>query len=284
MTATAVDDLAGVPAGSFLVGTDQPWIPADGEGPARIVRLASFRIASCAVSVSAFARFVEATGFVTDAERIGWSYVFAGEIDDDAGILGRAAGAPWWLGVEGATWRRPDGRQDALEAFPDRPAVHVSWNDATAYCRWFGARLPSEAEWEVAASSGEPGRMFPWGDELTPDGAHLCNVWQGSFPEHDTGEDGFRGRAPVDAFPPNALGLFNMVGNVWEWCADTIQPSSPASPCCAPAPAASARLQKGGSYLCHHSYCTRYRIQARIGSSPDSSTGNAGFRVAVDGE
>jgi formylglycine-generating enzyme required for sulfatase activity len=271
---TRTDELVVVPGGAYVIGTDSPWIPADAEGPARSVDLEPFRIASCAVTVAEFATFVDATGFVTDAERAGWSFVFASEVDDGATILGRAAGAPWWLGVEGACWR------DAFDADPDHPVVHVSWNDAEAYCRWLGARLPTEAEWEAAASGGVPGRTFPWGEELMANGTHLCNVWQGSFPTDDTGEDGYRGRAPVDAFPPNDFGLYNMVGNVWEWCADALVRDSKPVSCCSPTTATDEKVQKGGSYLCHHSYCTRYRIQARSGSSPDSSTGNVGFRIA----
>jgi formylglycine-generating enzyme len=272
-------DLAVLAGGSFVIGTDAPRIAEDGEGPARSVEIAPFRIARRAVDVESFGRFVEATGYVTDAERIGWSFVFAGEVDDRVRVLGRAAGAPWWLGVEGATWRRSTGSDDAPV---DEPVVHVSWNDASAYCRWAGCRLPTEAEWEYAAAAGEPGRTYPWGEELVPDGVHRCNVWQGSFPTRDTGEDGFRGRAPVDAFLPNAFGLFNTIGNVWEWCADTHGPQRErTSTCCAPVRDGAARVQKGGSYLCHESYCARYRIQARIGNALDSSIGNAGFRVAA---
>jgi formylglycine-generating enzyme required for sulfatase activity len=271
---TRTDELVLVPGGAYVIGTDRPWIPADGEGPARAVELDAFRIAPYAVTVAEFATFVDATGFVTDAERAGWSFVFASEVDDGATILGRAAGAPWWLGVKGVCWRDP------FDADPDDPVVHVSWNDAEEYCRWLGARLPTEAEWEAAASGGVPGRTFPWGEELMPDGAHMCNVWQGSFPTDDTGEDGYRGRAPVDAFPPNDFGLYNMVGNVWEWCADALVRDGKPASCCSPTTATDEKVQKGGSYLCHHSYCTRYRIQARSGSSPDSSTGNVGFRIA----
>ena len=277
---TLAYDLCELSGGEVVVGTDGPWIPEDGEGPARRVEIAPFRIAPRAVTVEEFARFVDATGYVTDAERIGWSFVFAGEVDAVARVVGHSDGAPWWLGVAGASWRRPDGGPDALAAAVDHPAVHVSWNDADAYCRWNGTRLPTEAEWEYAASGGRPEQPFPWGHELAPDGIHRCNGWQGSFPALDTGEDGYRGRAPVDAFQPNAFGLFNVVGNVWEWCADGHVPGG--SRCCVPATEGGGHVQKGGSYLCHESYCARYRIHARIGSAPDSSTGNAGFRIAAD--
>jgi len=272
---TAAAGLIALPGGPFAVGTDEPWIPEDGEGPARPVELAPFAISAHAVSVAEFARFVDATGYETDAERLGWSYVFAGEANPGADVLGHAEGTPWWLGVRGADWRRPDGR---AEPAAEEPVVHVSWNDAVAYCSWAGARLPSEAEWEYAAAGGIPGRPFPWGTELVLNGEHHCNVWQGFFPLHDTGEDGYRGRAPVDAFEPNAFGLYNAVGNVWEWCADVERVEG--AGCCAPADGEERRLRKGGSYLCHASYCARYRIQARTFAPADTTAGNVGFRVA----
>lgn len=273
---TVAVDLVALPGGRFTVGTDDPWIPEDGEGPARTVELAPFAVAAHAVSVAAFARFAEASGYVTDAERLGWSYVFAGEVDPDVDVLGRAEGAPWWLGVRGADWRRPDGR---LEPPAEEPVVHVSWNDACAYCSWASVRLPSEAEWEYVAAGGVPGRPFPWGTELVADGEHRCNVWQGFFPLRDTGEDGYRGRAPVDAFAPNAFGLYNALGNVWEWCADVDTVGT--SGCCSPAAGDARRVRKGGSYLCHASYCARYRVQARTSAPPDATAGNTGFRVAA---
>ena len=267
--------LVDVPAGRYVIGTDEPWLESDGEAPARAVELGAFGIGACAVRVREFADFVESSGYVTDAERAGWSYVFAAEVGDRL-IAGRARDAPWWCGVRGACWR------DTLERAPDEPVVHVSWHDANAYCEWAGGRLLTESEWEAAAAGREPGRIFPWGDVLAPEGEHRCNTWQGTFPSRDSGDDGYRGRAPVDAFAPNDFGLFNMVGNVWEWCADAFRSAPARPPCCAPSAEASGRhVQKGGSYLCHASYCARYRIQARIGSPADSSTGNVGFRMAA---
>ena len=193
------------------------------------------------------------------------------------------AAAPWWRQVYGAWWRRPEGPQSQLDARGDHPVVHVSWNDASAYCSWSGTRLPSEAEWEYAAAGGRAGEPYPWGSELEPDGQHLMNVFQGTFPTHNTLADGFAGTAPADAFPPNAYGLYNMTGNVWEWCADWYDPSAyqSAEPRDPTGPKTGThRVMRGGSYLCHASYCRRYRVTARSGNTPDASAGNLGFRVA----
>ncbi|MET0901842.1 MAG: SUMF1/EgtB/PvdO family nonheme iron enzyme, partial [Acidimicrobiales bacterium] len=200
--------------------------PEDGEGPVHDVELSAFAIDPHAVSNDRFAAFVASTGYVTDAERFGWSFVFGGFLPDDFPDTRAVAAAPWWRQVFEADWRRPDGPHSDLEGRGDHPVVHVSWNDARAYCHWSGTRLPTEAEWECAACGGRSRMPFPWGDGLEPDGQHRMNVFQGTFPSHNTLGDGYAGTAPVDAFPPNGYGLHNMTGNVWEWCADWYDPAA----------------------------------------------------------
>ncbi|WP_414497528.1 formylglycine-generating enzyme family protein [Streptomyces sp. CRN 30] len=272
--------------GTFLMGTaDRDGFPQDGEGPVRPVTVSPFLIDAHAVTNARFARFVDATGHVTEAERFGWSYVFAGFLP---GTLRRGAPrppqTPWWCGVEGAYWRAPEGPGSTVGDRADHPVVHVSWNDAAAFARWSGLRLPTEAEWEYAARGGLEQARYPWGDELTPGGEHRCNIWQGRFPTKNTAEDGYRGTAPVDAYEPNGFGLYNVAGNVWEWCADhwgtehgTRPRTNPKGP-----GRGDARVMRGGSYLCHDSYCNRYRVAARTSNTPDSSTGNLGFRCVRD--
>jgi formylglycine-generating enzyme required for sulfatase activity len=278
--------LVAIDGGMFAMGSEDRWAyPEDGEGPVRAVEVSPFSIGAYAVSNADFACFVEQTGYVTDAERFGWSFVFAGLLPDDFPPTQGVAQAPWWRKVEGADWGHPEGSQSSIADRVDHPVVHVSWGDAAAYCAWAQARLPTEAEWELAARGRLEQQPFPWGDELEPADEHVMNVWQGDFPARNTAADGFLGTAPVDAFPPNGYALHNMTGNVWEWTADWFHPTfrqrdrrrDPAGP-----PRGTNRVQKGGSYLCHHSYCRRYRVAARQGSTPDSSTGNVGFRCAAE--
>jgi formylglycine-generating enzyme required for sulfatase activity len=275
-----------MPAGVALVGTNKPFLPVDGEGPQRRVRLRPFAVDPFAVTNAWFARFVEATGYVTDAERFGWSFVFQGFLPDSAGPTRGVVEAPWWRQVDGTSWRCPEGPGSDLDGRESHPVVHVSYRDAQAFAAWAGGRLPTEAEWEHAASAGHPGRIFPWGDRAPDDDTFFpCNIWQGRFPEVNTGKDGYLGTAPVEAFEPNEAGLFNMAGNVWEWVADPFRRRSlsrHARKRNEQARSADDRVVKGGSYMCHRSYCYRYRIAARHGLSADSSTGHTGFRVAFD--
>ncbi len=258
--------------------------PGDGEGPVHEVILSPYAIDPYAATNHVFAAFVDATGYVTDAERYGWSFVFAGLLPTDFPDTRAVAAAPWWRQVYGASWRHPEGPQSAITDRFNHPVVHVSWGDALAYCQWSCTRLPTEAEWEHAARAGSVG-AFPWGNELEPDGEHRMNVFQGRFPQENTCADGYAGTAPVDAFEPNAFGLFNVTGNVWEWCNDWYDagyyPKSSRRDPRGPSEG-THRVMRGGSYLCHDSYCRRYRVSARQGSEPGSSTGNLSFRVARD--
>ncbi|WP_210571057.1 formylglycine-generating enzyme family protein [Streptomyces sp. GESEQ-4] len=282
----SAEGMVPLPGGEFLMGAeDSEGFPADGEGPVRAVRLDAFRIDACAVTNEQFAAFVDDTGHTTDAERFGWSYVFAGFLP---GALRRGAPrpeqAPWWCGIEGATWQRPEGPGSTVEDRGDHPVVHVSWQDAAAYAAWAGKRLPTEAEWEYAARGGLEQRRYPWGDELNPGGEFRCNIWRGTFPTKNTADDGYRGTAPVDAFDPNGFGLHNVSGNVWEWCADwwatdhtTAHRTNPTGP-----RSGTAKVIRGGSHMCHRSYCNRYRVAARSANTPDSTSGHMGFRCAQD--
>jgi sulfatase modifying factor 1 len=275
-----------IPATTFRMGTDDPsGFPADGEGPIREVRLDSFYVDITPVTNAAFSRFITETGYATEAERFGWSFVFAGDMPEADRDTPSVAGVEWWHRVDGANWMHPEGPSSQIDDRGDHPVVQVSWSDAAAFATWAGKRLPTEAEWECAARGGLDQKTYPWGDDLTPDGAHLCNIWQGVFPVSNTAEDGYAGVSPVRAFPPNGFGLYSITGNTWEWCADWFHPTfhadatrlNPVGP-----PEGSARVLKGGSYLCHKSYCNRYRVAARSSNTPDSATTNMGFRCVRD--
>lgn len=285
----SVSEMRVADGGPFLMGTETDLgFPADGEGPVREVVLDPFHIDTFPVTIETFAEFADTTGYRTEAERFGWSFVFHKQLP--AEMYGRlvedtVAGHEWWCKVSGADWLHPEGPESSVSDRLDHPVTHVSHADALAFCEWAGKRLPTEAEWEFSARGGLPQQTYPWGDELEPGGRHLCNIWQGRFPFRDTGDDGYKGPCPVDAFPPNGFGIYSITGNVWEWCADWFHPGyhiaatkvNPVGP-----PSGNSRVMRGGSFLCHASYCNRYRVAARTSNTPDSSTSNLGFRCVRD--
>jgi formylglycine-generating enzyme len=279
-------NLVQISACTFTIGNEfTDAVAADGEGPVRRVSLDAFSIAATTVTNREFGDFVRATRYVTDAERHGYSFVFYLQVPSErrARVRQVVKDLPWWLPTTDASWQRPEGPGSQIYERLNHPVVHVSWNDAQAYCAWAGARLPTEAEWECAARGGVVGRRFPWGDDLTaPDGAPRCHVWRGVFP--NAPEAGWRPQpvAAVDG-EPNGYGLFNVCGNVWEWCADWFSPAYHSeTPSENPLSTRSTgrRSMRGGSFLCHDSYCNRYRIAARGSNTPDTSSSNLGFRLA----
>ena len=272
--------------GRSHVGTSRPAIPQDGEGIVRNLRLKPFAAEAALVTNARFAAFVAATGHVTEAERFGWGVVFRGLLADPAAVPPSATSTPWWGRCDGAAWFAPEGPGSHVRNRADHPVTHVSWSDATAFAAWAGGRLPTEAEWEHAARGGLDDPRFPWGDAEPDDTGFLpCNIWQGRFPDRNSGADGWLGTSPVSAFAPNGRGLHDMAGNVWEWTADPFLIRSAgrlATERNAEARATRRKVMKGGSFLCHRSYCYRYRIAARSGTAADSGTSNTGFRVFHD--
>jgi len=279
----SVEGMRLIRAGTFLMGSEA-------EPPVHEVELAAFYIDATCITNHQFNDFVNATGYKTEAEQIGWSFVFMGHLtaaEQERSVRLRVQGSEWWCRVEGATWRHPEGPGSNIKNRWGHPVTQVSWNDARAYAAWTGKRLPTEAEWEYAARGGFSQKPFPWGDEREPDGKHMMNVWQGVFPTLNTEADGYYGTAPARSFKPNRYGLYNMTGNVWEWCFDWFDPEyyresprfNPTGP-----ETGERKVIRGGSYLCHESYCNRYRTDARFSNTPDSATTNCGFRCVVSAD
>lgn len=287
-----------IEGGEFVMGTNEQWFPQDGEGPVRTVYVSDFYIDETEVSNEQFAKFVVDTGFETETEGFGWSFVFESALSEEtnAASTQAVAGVEWWVRVDGADWLHPEGvdsnvfSSSQAESRADHPVVHVTHSDATSYCAWLGGRLPTEAEWEKAARGGKQGRLYPWGNKLLPRGVHRTNIWQGEFPDLNTMADGYMFTAPVNSMgPQNGYGLYHISGNVWEWVSDwfsvpseapqgggTVErnPTGPLS--------GTSKVKKGGSFQCHKSYCYRYRVAARTSSTPDSSAQHLGFRCARD--
>ncbi|MCR1782055.1 formylglycine-generating enzyme family protein [Nocardioides carbamazepini] len=279
--------MAAIPAGHAVLGDHfGDGYAGDGEAPVHEVEVSAFRLGTTTVTNRAFAAFVDATGHRTTAETEGYSAVFHTDVAAAvADVLGRSPATPWWVGVRGADWRHPEGPRSDLDDRAEHPVVHVSYDDALAFARWAGSRLPTEAEWEYAARGGLVGRRYPWGDDLMAGDTWQCNIFQGSFPATNTADDGWTTTAPATAYSPNGYGLHQMVGNVWEWCSDWFDPAAydartrrdPRGPA-----SGTVRVMRGGSFLCHDSYCNRYRVAARSAAPPDSSASNLGFRCAAD--
>ncbi|HEY0981595.1 formylglycine-generating enzyme family protein [Schlesneria sp.] len=302
-----------IPAGEFWMGTDSPdaW---DDERPAHRVKLDGFWIDATEVTNAEFQRFVDATGFLTTAERaptleeiMAQSPPGTPPPPEESLVPGSLVFTPpehpvplddfsqWWQWTPGANWKHPEGPGSHLAGRENHPVVHISWDDAVAYANWAGKRLPTEAEWEYAARGGLDRKNYVWGDEQPSLKQPQANLWNGTFPHRNTKEDGFERTAPVRSFPPNGFGLFDMSGNVWEWCADwydrdaykrfgrgkvQVNPTGPSVSNDPLRPYATQRSQRGGSFLCNDSYCTRYRPSARHGGTPDTGISHVGFRCA----
>jgi sulfatase modifying factor 1 len=296
-----------IPGGTFRMGSDV-FYPE--EAPVRPVTVKGFWMDRGPVSNAAFARFVRGTGYQTVAERVPAACEYPGAIPGllvPGSVVFRQPREPvglgnhfaWWAFVPGASWRCPSGPGSSLRGLERHPVVHVAWEDVAAYAAWSGKQIPSEAEWEFAARGGLDGRAYAWGDELSPGGRIMANVWQGEFPRENLLTDGWERTSPAGAFPPNGYGLLDMIGNVWEWTADWWgAPEAAKGTCCGSQDEASSaraasldprqphiriprKVLKGGSYLCAPNYCVRYRPAARIPQQVDSGTGHQGFRCIV---
>lgn len=303
----APDGMVWIPGGQFYMGIDDDAFP---DAEIHPVYVDGFWMDKTEVTNAQFAKFVDATKYVTDAEKKvnpkdfpevpahewtaeklkPFSIVFRKPTDSKVDLRDHLT---WWARVPGADWKHPDGPDSSIKGLEKYPVVHISYNDAVAYCKWANKRLPTEAEWEFAARGGLDRKDFPWGDEQKPGGKWMCNIWQGRFPVENTKEDGFEGAAPVASFPANAFGLHDMSGNVWEWCADWYQanyyensprknPKGPNSGFDLQEPGQPKRVQRGGSFLCADNYCVRYVLGTRGKGEVTSSANHIGFRCVKD--
>lgn len=293
-----------IPAGTFQMGTNDPAFP-DAQ-PVHKVSVKEFWMDEHEVTNAEFEEFVKATNYVTVAERSLDAKDFPG-VPAESLVPGSGVFSPpdqpvtldnplqWWKYVPGASWRHPSGPESNIIGQENNPVVHVSYEDALAYAKWAGKRLPTEAEWEYAAQGKKPGLKYYWGDELKPGGKWMANIYQGDFPNKNTGEDGFVGIAPVKKFQPNAYGLYDMEGNVWEWCNDFYRadyyakspadnPKGPSDSYDPDEPNAVKRVQRGGSFLCSDQYCIRYRPGSRGKGEVGSGSNNLGFRCVKDSD
>ncbi|HLG87120.1 MAG TPA: formylglycine-generating enzyme family protein [Alphaproteobacteria bacterium] len=271
-----------VPGGTFQMGSTEYY---QEEGPVHSATVGGFSIDRFAVTNAQFAKFVKATGYVTDAEKAPKPEDYP-EVPKNQLVAGGAVFTPpdgvrhaedpmtWWSFVPGADWRHPSGPKSGIKGKDDYPVVQVSYNDAVAYAHWAGRELPTEAQLEYAARGGLDGKTYAWGDELNPDGKYMANTWQGEFPGQNLGSDGFPGIAPVGCFPPNGYGLYDMIGNVWEWSSTPYDPKAAPTP-----PSRLLRTIKGGSFLCAPNYCHRYRPAARQPQESGFSSMHLGFRT-----
>jgi len=298
----APEGMVWIPGGTFWMGCDDCDMPDT--QPVHLVSVDGFWVDRTPVTNSQFAEFVNATSYITVAERKPDPKDYPG-VDPHKLVAGSAVfNSPsqdvaldditqWWSYVPGASWNHPEGPATTVQSREDHPVVQISWEDAVAYAKWAGKRLPTEAEFEFAARGGLDRNHYAWGDDLKPGGKWAANIWQGRFPSNNLGEDGYLRTSPVNAFPANGFGLYDVGGNVWQWCADwyrpdyfatldvdkvTHNPQGPEDSFDPDEPGARKRVQKGGSFLCSDRYCSRYLVGSRGRGSVDSAGSNTGFR------
>lgn len=306
-TGPVPDGMVWIPGGVFWMGSDEPMF-RDAQ-PVHQVEVDGFFMDRTEVTNEMFEQFVKATGYVTVAERVPRAEDYPGAPPENlvaGSVVFTAPAGPvpldnhfqWWGYVTGASWRHPQGASSTIADKLNHPVVHVAYEDVIAYAAWAGKRLPTEAEWELAARGGLIKKAYTWGDDFEPNGRAMANSFQGHFPDHNTAHDGFTTTAPVGSFPPNGYGLYDMAGNVWEWTADWYRhdyfqtltaaggvprnPQGPRDSFDPSEPGVQKKVHKGGSYLCTDQYCARYRPGGRGKGAPDTGTSHLGFRLVKD--